>query len=302
MKNIFAITVNYNRPDSTMKLLKSLGKIKAEGFKLSIIVVDNGTNSKFTLEDENKDVNVIRPGTNTGFSKGNNIGIQKAIELGADYLMLINNDTIADPNLVINMLSVIERDERVGIVCPKIYFEKGAEFHKDRYSQKDLGHVIWFAGGFMDWENAKSIHRGVDEVDGGQYDKSEPIDFATGCCMLIKREVIEKVGLFDERYFLYYEDADLCLRVRRAGFDIVYAPAAFLYHENASSSGSGSPLHDYFLTRNQMIFGMKYAPVKTRLALVRQSLKLVKSGRPYQKRGIRDYYLRKYGKGSYFDK
>ncbi len=121
--------------------------------------------------------------------------------------------------------------------------------------------------------------------------------------MMIKREVIEKVGLFDNRYFLYYEDADLTERIKKAGYEIYYVPDAILYHENAGSSeGVGSGLHDYFLTRNKMLFGMKYARYRTKLALIRESLQLLLMGRKYQKAGIKDYYLGNLGKGSFFDK
>lgn len=302
MKKVFAISINYNRPDLTSRLLESLRNSKSGSFELDTIIVDNGTIEKYSLDKKFDDVVLIRPGTNTGFAGGMNIGIKNALEKNADYVLLINNDTVLDKRLIDNLFKAIESNEKFGIVSPKIYFEKGKESHKDRYNREDLGRVIWYAGGFMDWDNARSVHRGVDEVDHGQYDKAEKIDFATGCCMMIRADVLEDVGLFNERYFLYYEDADLCMRVRRARFDIYYEPKAFLYHENASSSGSGSPLHDYFLTRNQMIFGMGYAPFKTKIALIRQSLGLLFNGRKYQKKGIRDYYLRKFGMGSYFEK
>lgn len=302
MKKITAVTVNYNRPESTKKLLDSMGALHVEGFDLEVIVVDNGTKEEFRLEKKNEKISVIRPGENTGFSKGNNIGIKEALVKNADFVLLINNDTVTDKNLVKKLVEVLEKNPDAGIVSPKIYFEKGKEFHKSRYDKNDLGKVIWYAGGFMDWENAKSVHRGVDEVDHGQYDRARKIDFATGCCMLIKKEVFEEIGYFDEKYFLYYEDADFSVRAGKAGFSIIYEPEAFLYHENASSSGSGSSLHDYFLTRNQMIFGMKYAPFRTKLNLVKQSINLFFTGRPYQKRGVKDYFLRKFGKGTYFDK
>jgi len=168
-----------------------------------------------------------------------------------------------------------------------------------------LGKVFWYAGGVIDWANVKSVHRGVDEVDHGQYDENKEIEFATGCCMMIKREVLEKVGLFDKRYFLYYEDADLSVRIKKAGFSIYYAPKAFLYHLNASSSGGagrGNELQDYFLTRNQMFFGMKYAPIRSKIALIRQSLRLLSNGRREQKKAIQDFYLGRLGKGSFFEK
>jgi GT2 family glycosyltransferase len=113
--------------------------------------------------------------------------------------------------------------------------------------------------------------------------------------------VLETVGLFDERFFLYYEDADLCCRVKRAGYKLYYAPKAILQHVNASSSGgAGNTLQDYFITRNQMLFGMRYAPLKSKFALLRQSLRLLTSGRPMQKTALQDYYKKNFGKGSFF--
>lgn len=297
MKKVSIITVNYNSEQATKKLLESLKHLKVSNLVLDILVVDNGSEKVFVT---NEKVNVIRSNTNTGFAGGCNIGIKKALETGADYVLLINNDTTVDPSLIKNLLNVMESNYKIGVVTPKIYFSKGHEFHKDRYEQKDLGKVLWFAGGYIDWKNAQSVHIGMDEVDRGQHDKIQKIDFATGCCMMIKKEVIENIGMFDEKYFLYYEDADFSQRVLKAGFEIFYVPDAVVYHDNAGSSGSGSSLHDYFLTRNQMLFGMKYAPLKTQIALIKQSLNLALAGRKYQKRGIQDYYLRKFGKGTYF--
>lgn len=303
MKKVIIVTLNYNTEEDTKKFLRSLEKIHAADFTFEVIVVDNASKIIFTLSDEEKKeyITVIRSEVNTGFAGGNNIGFREALKRGADYILAVNNDTIVHPDMIKNLLRVLESDENIGVTTPKIYFAKGHEFHKDRYSKDELGKVFWFAGGHTDWANVKSIHRGVDEVDHGQYDKVEKITFATGCCMLFKREVLEKVGLFDERYFLYYEDADLNERIQRAGYDIYYVPDAELVHVNAASSGgAGNTLQDYFITRNQMLFGMTYAPVRTKLALVRQSLRLLFSGRPKQKQAMKDYYLRKFGKGTFF--
>ncbi len=302
MKKIYIITVNFARTESTRKLINSIEKSDTNGFIVELIVIDNSQTLPFKLTNKyEKNISIIRPGSNTGFSGGNNIGMREALRRGADYILLINDDTTILPDMIKNLKAVLERDEKIGVVSPKIYFSKGHEFHKDRYSKDELGKVLWFAGGKTDWDNAKSVHRGIDEIDKGQYDSTEKIDFATGCCMMIKREVIEQVGVFDEKYFLYYEDDDLCLRIKNKGYQIFYVPSAIMFHENASSSGAGSSLHDYFLTRNQMIFGMKYAPLRTKLSLVRQSLRLLIKGRRYQKKGIQDYYLHRFGKGTYFE-
>ncbi len=303
MKKFSIVTLSFNTEEDTKTLLKSLEKVKTPGMVLDIIIVDNASKKVFTLsEKENhNNITIIRSEENTGFAGGNNIGIREALRRGADYVMAVNNDTIVAPDMIIELLKVLESKKSIGVVVPKIYFAKGHEFHKDRYKPEELGRIFWYAGGYTDWANVKSIHRGVDEVDHGQYDKTEPVKFITGCCMLFKREVLEKVGIFDDRYFLYYEDADLNERIIRAGYELYYVPSAQLVHVNAASTGgAGSSLQDYFMTRNQMLFGMTYAPLRTKIALLRQSIRYLLSGRPRQKQGIKDYYLGKFGKGTYF--
>jgi GT2 family glycosyltransferase len=304
MKKVAAVTVNYNTAKDTITFLHSLNKAKTPDIILDTIIVDNGSEDIFKLPDtvDKKNIKLIRSETNTGFSGGYNIGMKEALSSDAGYILIINNDTIVDPDMIANLLSVLESKPEIGVTTPKIYFAKGHEFHKDRYKKSDLGKVLWYAGGHTDWNNVISIHRGIDEVDHGQYDTIEETDFASGCCMMFKREVLEKAGLLDDRYFLYYEDADLNERIKRKGFKMYYVPGAVLIHVNAASTGgAGNILHDYFLTRNKMLFGMTYAPVRTKLALIRESLRLLKSGRPFQKLGIRDYYLRKFNKGTFFE-
>jgi GT2 family glycosyltransferase len=305
MKKVAVVTVNFNTEEDTITFLRSLKKVKTPDFALETIVVDNGSKEVFKLPAnlEDKNITLIRSNSNTGFSGGNNIGIKEALNRGADYVLIVNNDTVMDPDMVINLLEVLESKSEIGVTTPKIYFAKGHEFHKERYKKEDLGKVFWFAGGYTDWDNVRSVHRGVDKVDHGQYDSTEKTEFATGCCMLFKRVVLEKAGMFDDRYFLYYEDADLNERIKRAGYKIYYVPNAVLVHVNAASSGgAGNVLQDYFITRNKMLFGMTYAPFRTKIALIRESLRLLRSGRPFQKLAIRDYYLRHFNKGTFFEK
>lgn len=302
MKKVSVVTVNYDTEKDTKTLIESLKKVKTPDFTLSIIVVDNGSKQVLTLP-EFKNLTVIRLAENSGFTGGYNTGMQKALADDADYVMIVNNDAIVEPTAMVEMLRVLESNKQIGLVVPKIYFAKGHEFHKDKYTKEELGKVFWYAGGSTDWDDVRSIHRGVDEVDHGQYDMIEEVTFATGCCMFFTKEVLEKVGLFDERYFLYYEDADMNERVRRAGYKIYYAPQAVLYHANAASTGgAGSQMQDYFITRNQMLFGMMYAPLRAKLALIKQSLRFHLHGRPEQKQAIADFYFARFGKGTYFDK
>jgi len=273
-----------------------------------VVVVDNGStddsveriqSSKFKVQSCSSKFKVIENKKNLGFAEGNNVGIRDALENGADYVCLLNNDTRVDPDFLVELIRTAESDEQIGIVAGKIYFEKGYEFHKDRYKENERGKVIWYAGGVIDWNNIYTIHRGVDEIDRGKYDCLKETDFVNGCLSLIKREVFEKIGLFDKKYFLYFEDADLSVRAKKAGFKLVFCPQAKIWHLNSGSSGSGSGLHDYFTTRNRMLFGMKFAPLRSKLALIRESFKIMFLGREWQKIGVRDFFLRKFGKGSW---
>lgn len=300
MKKVAIIIVHYSGVKETKECIESIKNLQQKSFILSVVVVNNGAVEKFLPPVSVKNIYVIDTEKNLGFSGGNNIGISYALKNDADYIVILNNDTIVDKYLVENLIEVAESDKKIGIVTPKIYFAKGYEFHKDRYKKEDLGKVIWYAGGEIDWDNVIGHHKGVDEIDKGQYDSLGLTEVASGCCFLIKREVLEKVGFFNEKYFLYYEDADLSERVKKAGYTIIYAPKAILWHKNASASGgSGSLLQDYYITRNRMIFGIRYASFRTKFALIRQSIRLFFNGRQWQKKGVVDFYLRRFGKGSY---
>lgn len=303
MDSIFVSIINYNGMEDTLNCLKSLEDLTIRDFKLTVLVVDNASSEIFKTdkkEFKNFKLHILRSSKNLGFSGGQNLGIKYALEKKADYVVVLNNDVLIDKNLLLELLKTFEIKKDCGLVSPKIYFAKGHEFHKGRYEDKDLGRVFWYAGGTMDWKNIIGFHRGVDEVDKGQYNELAKTDFASGCCVMIKKEVFENVGFFDDDYFLYYEDNDLCQRAKRKGFECYYQPNALLWHLNAGSAGgSGSSLQDYYITRNRLRFGLTYASSKARVALLRESFKLLMTGRYWQRRGVLDFYLRRFGKGSY---
>jgi len=308
MKKIAGISINYNSEEETVACLDSLKKLSLADINFTCYIIDNASKKesqdyveKHLAESSYQfPVEFIKNSENTGFSGGNNVGIKKALTSGADYILVLNNDTVVDEHLLEKMVKGMEENNQIGISSPKIYFYKGSEFHKDRYKENELGKVIWYGGGILDLKNVYGSHRGVDEVDNGQYDKAEKTDFATGCCMLIRKEVFEKIGYFDEEYFLYFEDIDLCMRAKHHGFQIWYLPQGFLWHKNAGSTGgSGSDLQDYFMSRNRLLFGFHYTPLRTKIALMREALKSIVIGRTWQKKGIQDFFFKKFGKGSY---
>ncbi|HEX6977576.1 MAG TPA: glycosyltransferase family 2 protein [Patescibacteria group bacterium] len=303
LPKVFIIILNWNGIDDTLACLESIKKLNVKDCGLGVIVVDNGSTDD-SVEKLRKlvfreiDFRLVTTTTNLGFAGGNNVGIKYALESGADYVMILNNDTIVDKNLITELLKVAKK-EKVGAVSPKIYFAEGFEFHKDRYKKNELGKVVWYAGGKIDWKNVYGENRGVDEVDSGQFQNISNTGFATGACMFLSSQAIREVGMFDEKYFLYLEDADLSLRLKKKGWKVKYAPKAIVWHKVSQSSGIGSNLNDYFITRNRLMFGMKYAPIRARVALIRESIKFMLVGRKWQKRGVSDFYGGKFGKGSF---
>ena len=311
MKKVTVIILNWNGGEMTVKCLESLAGMESDDLSVEIVVVDNGSSDgsvemikSITGIKSTTGIKLIENKENLGYAEGNNVGIRYALKNGADYVCLLNNDTRISPDFLIQLIEIADSEKEIGVVGGKIYFEKGYEFHKDRYRNEDLGKVIWYAGGKIDWQNVYAIHRGVDEVDEGKYDPpagGTETEYVNGCLMLVKKEVFIKAGFFDSKYYLYFEENDFCQRAKKAGFKLYFAPKSVIWHLNAGSSGPGSRLHDYFLTRNRLLFGMRWAPLRSKLALIKESLWMLFTGRKWQKIGVKDFYLRKFGKGSWIE-
>ncbi len=183
-----------------------------------------------------------------------------------------------------------------GVVCPKIYFYPGDEYH-DSYSRSDRGNVLWYAGGSIDWTSLSAFHRGVDEIDRGHFDALQTTDFATGCCMLIKREALEKVGMFDKRYFLYFEDVDLSARIKDAGYTLGFCSSSHIWHKNAKSSGgSGSQIHNYYIARNRLLFSFQHGSLRNKLLALRVWVTYILSASSLEQQAAIDFALRRFGK------
>ena len=294
------ITVNFHSDEDTIGVVSQLEEsLLPKGVEIITYCVDNSLSESLPkkLAQYPHAVYLNSPG-NVGFAAGNTIGFRRALKDKVDIVVLINNDTVAPKDLVKNILSSPISDEKVGVVGGLIYFAKGFEF-RENYSSSDLGKVIWYAGGIHDWNNVYASHLGVDEVDHGQFDGVRTTDFVTGCLFIVRREVLERVGFFDERYCLYFEDSDLGKRIEKVGLRLVIDPRIKLWHKVAQSSGIGSPLNDYFLTRNRLLFGTTYATTRTKFALLREAVKKLFIGTPAQKIAVRDFFMRNFGWGSW---
>lgn len=292
------VTVDYNNHKDTYELLDSYKNINTKNIETKFIVVDNGSKKplqKQKLEKYNNTL-LVRTTKNFGFAGGYNRGMRWAVAWGADYVFIINNDTcFKNKNILLHLIKVLEENKKAGLVSPKILFAPGYEFHKDRYKETERGRVIWYAGGDFDWQNVYSQHRGIDETDKGQFDEIARTGFISGCCLMIKSEVLQKVGYFDERLFAYFEDNDFVNRVEKSGFKQYYDGKVTIYHKVSQTAGIGSAFTDYLLTRNRLYIGMKYAPIRTKLALMREALKFLLTGRKAQKQGVLDFFRGKFG-------
>jgi len=244
------ITINYNGLKDTCDLMDSL---PLEDTSLEVIVVDNASkhNEATQIEQRYPQVKVIHSDRNLGFAGGNNLGIQVAL---GKYLFFINNDTIFRGKRlevrgeIDSLIQRLESSEEIGMVCPKIRFTWDH-------------HPVQFAGYTpLSRITVRNQAIGCGEADYGQYDTAHPTPYAHGAAMMVKREAIEKAGMMPECYFLYYEELDWSLMIRRAGYTIWYEPACTIYHKESQATGQDSPLRTYYLTRNRLLFVRRNSP------------------------------------------
>ncbi|GAH48468.1 unnamed protein product, partial [marine sediment metagenome] len=193
-------------------------------------------------------VELIENHKNLGFAQGNNVGIKYALEKGADYILILNNDTIVSTSLLRDLLDVVSKDRTIGIAGPKVLY----------YHKKDR---IWFAGGKVSLLLGNTWHIGNRRRDGQKSQNIIEEDYQTGCALLIRRETVNKIGMFDPQYFAYFEDTDLCLRARNNGFRVVCVQDAKIWHKVSGTTGRGlTSKKAYLKAKSGVKFFKKYSP------------------------------------------
>jgi GT2 family glycosyltransferase len=210
--------------------------------------LDNAKNDKIEALFPNRKLILIKNDKNYGFAEGNNIAIKYALNaLNSDYLLLLNNDTVVDKELLWESIKVAETDKKIGIIGPKIYY----------YDFRGRTDVINLAGGVINLWRGQTYRIGVNEIDKGQYDEIRKVDYVEGSSLLIKKQVIDKIGLIDSSYFAYWEEIDFCMRGSKVGYWSMYVPKARIWHKISSSVESSQKI--YFLTRNRFLFTKKFS-------------------------------------------
>jgi GT2 family glycosyltransferase len=278
---IYIVLLNWNQADLTLDCLDSLAETSYPNTK--IVLVDNGStdDSLVRIREAYPEVEIIENGENLGYSPANNRGIEHALKLGAEYILLLNNDTVVAPDFLEPLVEVAESSPLIGVVSSKIYYFDEPE-------------RIWYGGGYIDWKTGLTAHMRVGQVDGqndGRRGDSldsheqemaiEDVNFVSACALFIKREVLESVGLLDERYFIYYDDTDWCARVIQAGFRCVYAPQSKIWHKVSAAMGAASPRTAYYMARNEILFLQKNSPGFRKFwlperAIARQALNILR--------------------------
>ena len=239
---VAVILVNWNGREVTLDCLRSLRAVRSHA--LHVLVVDNASTdgSVEAIQLNFPEAEILQQSSNLRFAGGNNAGIKRALELNAEYILLLNNDTIVDPSVVQALVGRMDADQQCGMVAPKIYYY-------------DRPEVLWFAGAKVSFWTGTMRHIGIREVDSGQHDRARETDYATGCCTLVRSSVVRAVGVLDESYFMYGEDADWSMRVKRAGYTVWYEPKGKVWHRLSVSAGGHLSA---FKLRNKLISSYRF--------------------------------------------
>jgi hypothetical protein len=241
------VVVNWNRASDTVECLRSLRTGGVENSR--IIVIDNGStdDSVARIAAECPEAELHQMGANLGYAKGANVGMRLALERHPDFILFLNNDAVIGDRCSIKLIEALQRHPECGLAAPKILYHGNNN--------------IWFAGGSYNRILGYSKHPGMDEPDDGGGVEG-PVDFITGCSLMVRRELIERLGVFDEDFNMYAEDIEYCFRARDAGSCSLYVPSALVRHKVSSTSGvPGSnvmtPQRSFYYARNMILLVLK---------------------------------------------
>jgi GT2 family glycosyltransferase len=260
--HVAVVVLSWNGRDDTLACLESLAEVRWWG-PLTTIVVDNGSTdgTADAVKGRFPDAHLIRNRQNLGFAGGNNVGLRRALELGADYVLLLNNDTVVDPGLLVELVAEAERCPDAAGLCPLVYYAEPPD-------------VIWYAGAMFDPRRGyNDRHLGYGERDTGRYAGVRAVTQATGAALLIPRPALERVGLLADDLFLHVEDTEWSLRARRAGYRLYVVPRAKIWHKvSRDTGGEHSPALAYYGTRNRLEVSRRHAPLNGLPALRREAV------------------------------
>ena len=236
---VHIVILNTNRRDDTLACLDSLSKSTYKDLKT--IVLDNSSTDGAVeaIHSAFPNVQIINLTENLGYAGNNNVGIEEAIKQGADWVLVLNEDTILDPDCLAELVKVGESDPKIGIVGPMVY----------HHNEPD---VIQSAGGMLGkyWQ---SQHLGQNELDRGQFQSPHQVEWISGCAILVRKAAIEQAGMLDASFFIYWEETEWCIRIARSGWKIVHVPQAKIWHKGVQRDYQPKPSFTYYGTRNHLL-------------------------------------------------
>jgi GT2 family glycosyltransferase len=252
---VYVIVLNWNGWRDTVDCLTSLQKLDYSNCE--IVVVDNASTdgSSGKIREAYPDVTLLRTETNLGFAGGNNRGIEHALERGAEYIWILNNDTVVDPKALAALVEEMVSDRSTGMVGSKVYYHEPHD-------------LIWFAGGEIGGLTAKTRHVGMGESDDETWSVARDVDYASGCSLLVSEQVLQSVGLMDTRFFLYFEETDWAARAREKGWRVRFQPSSRVWHKVSRSAKLDSPGMIFHFCKSGMLYARKHTPFRLPLVVL----------------------------------
>lgn len=269
---VIVVVLGWNSEKDLPECLTSLANQDYANYGLIYVDNDSIDHSVRFIQQHYPQVRVIENKANLFFAAGNNVGIRAAIEAGAEFVVILNPDTIVPPNWLSAQVEIMRSDLRIGIVGPKVVFAPGFGVQPDKISKEGEWYIN--SAGLTQNGFLMPYDRGFGELDAGQYDQAEVVEGVSGTSMLLRVSMLKKIGFLDKRFEMYLEDAELCLRANRADWRVVYTPATYVLHKHMQSTGQQSK-DFYFLKsrRNYLLLVGKHYPFKKWLRAVYETFK-----------------------------
>jgi GT2 family glycosyltransferase len=246
---VISVILNTNRRDDTLACLSSLTQSTYPNHSVIVLDNDSSDGSIEAIQEKYPCTLIVSLEKNMGYAGNNNVGIEIALQEKADWVFILNEDTVLNQNCIDKLVSEGEKDRKIGIVGPMVYHYDEPEY-------------IQSAGGMLGqyWE---SIHIAKNELDTGQMSTTHQVEWVSGCAIMVRSEVVKDIGMLDARFFYYWEETEWCLRAAKAGHKIMHVPSAKLWHKGVQRDYTPKPSLMYYDTRNHLLLLKKHhAPIK----------------------------------------
>ena len=243
------IVLNYKNATDTEECIESLRKIVYKNY--FIIIVDNNSQdgSFEKLSELYPELIVLETGENRGYAAGNNYGIRYALKKGAEYVCILNNDVVVDPSFLTKLVNYMEQHQTVGMTGANIC---------EYYNRE----IVQSTGFIVNYNTARTPHINAGKrVKDVIHDQPLPCDVVCGACMMVRKEIISKIGMIPEIYFLFYEETEWCVRAKKAGFEIVSIMDAIVYHKGSATIKKTNGISNYYMRRNSVLFERRNASI-----------------------------------------